>query len=435
MKNFPGSRIRKKSIFLDSLFFFFALCFSSIVYTQIRVDVSGVGATSYPILIADFSLNTLAETKFLEVLQKDLLHSGVFQVIRLNNPVPENAPLDSLSLRTQNAHAILRGSVSQLPNGNYYLNFRLDSTDGSTHIGHGNITSDRPDLERTGHRIADWIYEKITGEKGVFSTRIAFVSRQGSRYRLNVSDWDGTNILSPLTSSEPIISPAWSPNGKKLAYVSFESHKPVVYVHELSSGTRKVIANFKGSNSAPSWSPDSTTVALTLTKDGSSQIYLIKEDGSEPPKRIAASGGINTEAQFSPDGQSLYFTSDRGGSPQIYKAFIQQPGVVSRTTFQSSYSVSPSISPDGQLMAFICKENGQFLLTVQDLSSGTIQFLSETGEAESPSFSPNGKWILYTSRGKNKKSLVATNLSGSMRLELSTTTDGDIRDPSWGPFQ
>lgn len=209
------------------------------------------------------------------------------------------------------------------------------------------------DMRLAAHRVADYVYEKLTGDKGAFSTRIAYVTKSAQRYQLWVADADGENAQSALTSPEPIISPAWSPDGNQLAYVSFESRKPVVYVHNVGSGKRRLIANFKGSNSAPAWSPDGNTIAVTLSRDGGSQLFLLNALGGEP-RRLIQSGSIDTEPVFAPDGQSIYFVSDRGGSPQIYKVATTGQGI-ERVTFTGSYNISPTISPDGRWMAYISR--------------------------------------------------------------------------------
>ena len=205
-----------------------------------------------------------------------------------------------------------------LADGRCDVRFRLWDVVRGQDLGGQSYAVAVADLRLAAHRIADFIYEKLTGEKGVFSTRIAYVTKAANRYNLWVADSDGENAQSALASAEPIISPAWSASGTQLAYVSFESRKPVVYVHEVASGKRRLIANFRGSNSAPAWSPDGRTLAVTLSRDGGSQLYTIDANGGEP-RRLTQSAGIDTEPIYSPDGRSIYFVSDRGGAPQIYR--------------------------------------------------------------------------------------------------------------------
>jgi len=409
-----------------------AISLPAAAQAQMRLDVSGVGATQYPIAIADFVTDGRAPQQVADVVRSDLARSGSFRVIDPGVPLSESATPDYASMRSRGADAVLGGSVSRLSDGRYDIRYRLGDAVRQTPLGGESLVVAENDLRFGGHRVADWVFEKITGEKGIFSTRIAFVSKQGTRYRLNVGDWDGENVVSPLTSPEPIISPSWSPDGARLAYVSFESRKPVVYVHTLATGQRTPVANFKGSNSAPAWSPDGRSLAVALTRDGLSQIYLINADGSGTPRRLTTSPGIDTEPAFAPDGQSLYFTSDRGGSPQIYRMPLDG-GAPARITFAGPYNVSPRLSPDGRLLAYVTRREGRFLVAVRELSGGQETIVSETGREESPSFAPNSRWVMFATHANGHDSLVAVTVDGRVRQRL-TSSAGDIREPPWGPF-
>ncbi|MCM5570314.1 Tol-Pal system beta propeller repeat protein TolB [Burkholderiaceae bacterium FT117] len=399
---------------------------------QMRIDVSGVGATQYPIAIARFATDGRVPQDVSEVVRGDLQRSGAFRIIEQAAAMSDTAQIDFVDMRRRGADAVLTGSVARLADGRYDIRYRLSDAVRQTTLGGESLVVAEADLRYGAHRIADWVYEKLTGEKGIFSTRIAFVSKQGSRYKLSIADWDGENVVTPLNSPEPIISPSWSRDGSRLAYVSFESKKPVVYVHTLATGQRKAVANFKGSNSAPAWSPDGRTLAVALTIDGLSQIYLIPSDGSAPPKRLTTSTSIDTEPVFTPDGSALYFTSDRGGSPQIYRMPVSG-GDASRVTFSATYNVSPRISPDGRSLAYVSRRDGKFLVVVRDLASGAERVLSEGGREESPSFAPNGRWIMYATQAGGRDSLVAASVDGRVRQRL-TSNAGDIREPTWGPF-
>ena len=399
---------------------------------QMRIDVSGVGATQYPIAVARFAGDGKAPIDVASVVNGDLTRSGAFRVIEQAATMSDTASIDFIEMRRRGADAVLTGSVSRLADGRYDIRYRLSDAVRQTTLGGESLVVTEADLRYGAHRVADWVYEKLTGEKGIFSTRIAFVSRQAGRHRLNIADWDGENVVTPLNSPEPIISPSWSRDGSRLAYVSFESRKPVVYVHTLANGQRKAVANFKGSNSAPAWAPDGSTLAVALTIDGLSQIYLIPADGGGQPKRLAASTSIDTEPVFTPDGSSLYFTSDRGGSPQIYRVPVIG-GDTTRVTFNGSYNVSPRVSPDGRSLAYISRRDGKFLVILRNLASGTEQVLSEGGREESPSFAPNGRWVMYATQANGRDSLVAASIDGRVRQRL-TSNAGDIREPTWGPF-
>jgi TolB protein len=335
------------------------------------------------------------------------------------------------ALRQEGADALASGSVTKLADGRFDVRFRLWDVVKGQDLGGQGFAVATSDLRLAAHRVADFIYEKLTGEKGVFSTRMAYVTKAAQRYQLWVADADGENAQSALASPEPIISPAWSPDGNQLAYVSFESRKPVVYVHNVSSGKRRLIANFKGSNSAPAWSPDGKTLALTLSRDGGSQLFLLGVSGGEP-RRLIQSSSIDTEPVFSPDGNSIYFVSDRGGSPQIYKVAVTGQSV-ERVTFTGAYNISPAISPDGRWMAYISRVGGAFKLHVMELMDGNVKAITETTADESPSFSPNGKLLVYATQQQGREALMTTTLDGKVKARLNGQ-NGDIREPDWGPF-
>jgi TolB protein len=329
------------------------------------------------------------------------------------------------------------GSTSRLADGRFDVRFRLWDVVRGQDLGAQSYAVPAGDLRLAAHRIADFIYEKLTGEKGVFSTRIAYVTKtgQGNNQRNNlwIADSDGESAQSALASPEPIISASWSPNGAQLAYVSFESRKPVVYVHEVANGRRRMLANFRGSNSAPAWSPDGKQIAITLSRDGNSQIYVMDSAGNNEPRRLTQSGGIDTEPVYSPDGQSIYFVSDRGGAPQIYRmpAGGEGAGRAERVTFNGNYNISPAISPDGKRMAFISRVSGNFRLHVMELAGQSATALTDTAADERPSFAPNSKLILYATRQGGKEALMTSTIDGRIKARLASQ-GGDIREPQWG---
>ena len=358
--------------------------------------------------------------------------SGLFRNIpATGQALDETSRPDMAEWRQRGADALATGSVTRLTDGRYDVRFRLWDVVKAQDLGGQGFVVVQGDLRLVAHRIADFIYEKLTGEKGIFSTRIAYVTKAGKRYVLWVADADGENAQSALSSTEPI-SPAWSPNGAELAYVSFEARKPVIYVHEVATGRRRLVANFRGSNSAPAWSPDGKTLAVTLTRDGLSQLYTISSHGGEP-KRLTQSNGIDTEPAFSADGQTIFFVSDRGGSPQIYKVPVSG-GSAQRVTFSGNYNISPAVSPDGRWLAYISRVGGAFKLHVMDLENCQLSAITDTSEDESPSFAPNSRLIVYATKQGGREALMTTTLDGKIKARLAGK-GGEIREPDWGPYQ
>jgi TolB protein len=400
---------------------------------QFRVEITGVGLTQLPIALAPFRGEAQSPQKISAIVQADLERSGRFVGVDAAGVALDESSRPAVALwRQRKADALASGSVTRLADGRFDVRFRLWDVVKAQDLGGQSFVVTQADLRLVAHRIADFIYEKLTGERGIFSTRIAYVTKVGARYSLWVADADGENAQSALSSPEPIISPAWSPSGGQLAYVSFESRKPVVYVHDVSTGRRRLIANFRGSNSAPAWSPDGRTLAVTLSRDGGSQLYTIDANGGEP-RRLMQSGGIDTEPVFSGDGRSIYFVSDRGGSPQIYRVAASGGGA-ERVTFSGSYNISPSISPDGQWLAYISRSGNAYKLHVMDLKSGTVTALTDTTADENPSFAPNSRLIVYATQQQGREALMTTTLDGKIKARLAGQ-GGDIREPDWGPFQ
>ncbi len=399
---------------------------------QFRVEISGVGATQVPIAIARFRDEERVNQSPSAIIRADLERSGLFRNVDTTVAMDETSQPAMNDWRGRAADALVAGSVSRLADGRFDVRFKLWDVVKGVEIGGQSNAVEAGDLRLAAHRIADYVHEKLTGEKGVFSTRIAYVTKGGARFALRVADADGEGGQVALNSAEPIISPAWSPDGRELAYVSFETQKAVVYVQDVFSGKRRPVANFRGSNSAPAWSPDGQSLAVTLSRDGGSQLYLIGRNG-DGVRRLMSSPGIDTEPAFSPDGRTIYFVSDRGGTPQIYRVGTGG-GAADRVTFSGSYNISPAISPDGRTLAYISRQGGAFRLYTMDLSgSGTPQALTDTSDDESPSFAPNGRLIIYATRAQGRDVLMTTTLDGKIKARLVSTT-ADVREPVWGPF-
>ncbi len=399
---------------------------------QLNIEITGGGGSQIPIAIVPFQGEGAVPQSVSSVIESDLNRSGRFRLLPgAGQGLNESSPVDFTSWRGRGADALVVGGIYPVGSGRYEARFRLYDVVKQTPLGGLALSMSPQQARATGHRIADYIYEKLTGERGVFSTRIAYVVKSGPRYELQIADADGQNPQTALASREPIISPAWSPDGSRLAYVSFEAKKPVVYVHSLATGQRQAVANFKGSNSAPAWSPDGRQLAVVLSRDGGSQIYVMNADGSNV-RRLTSSSSIDTEPQFSPDAATIYFTSDRGGSPQIYRVSTGG-GEPQRVTFEGTYNVSPRLSSDGRTLAYITRSNGRFQLAAMDLATRQTQILSEGTRDESPSFAPNGKLILHATEVNGRGVLAATSSDGRYRQRLSVTA-ADVREPAWGPY-
>lgn len=407
------------------------LIVATATHAQLRVEISGVGANQIPIAIAGFAGETIAPQQITAIIKADLARSGMFRLIETGDVMTETATVNFNDWKSRGADALVIGSVQRLADGRFDVRYKLLDTVRSTQVSALALAAQAQFIRVTGHKIADDIYEKLIGVRGAFATRMAYVTKVGSEYRLEIADSDGEGTHVALRSNEPIISPAWSRDGAKVAYVSFENKKPVVYVQDLVTRQRTVVANYKGSNSAPAWSPDGSKLAVALSRDGLTQIYLVNVDGSGL-RQITNTNGIATEPQFSPDGQSIYFTSDRTGGPQIYRMNITG-GEAQRVTFNGGYNISPRISPDGKTLAYISRRDGRFQLYVLDLTNSQEQRLSDTVKDESPSFSPNGRYIMYATESGRRGTLAVVSVDGRVKHRL-TTQAGDIREPTWGPF-
>jgi TolB protein len=411
------------------------LLFAAAARAQLQIEITGATAQRTPIAVVPFAGEAALGNSITGIVRADLERSGLFRSLELPplNPAPTEATaIQYPEWRSRLADAVVVGSVASRPDGRFEVRFRLHDVVKQTNLGGIAYTMSKTQVRATAHRIADFVYEKLTGDRGVFSTRIAYVVKRGTRYELQIADADGAGEETALASFEPIISPAWSPDGRRLAYVSFENKKPVVYVHSLLDGKRQVAANFRGSNSAPAWSPDGRTLAVSLSREGGSQIFLMSPEGGGV-RRLTSSPAIDTEPRYSPDGRWIYFTSDRGGTPQIYR-MPSAGGEPQRVTFEGSYNVSPRISPDGNKIAYITRNSGKFQVALLDLTNQQVQVITDSERDESPSFAPNGRMILLATVLGGRGVLSAVSADGRFKQRLSAATGGDVREPAWGPF-
>ncbi|MEO8331415.1 MAG: Tol-Pal system beta propeller repeat protein TolB [Gallionella sp.] len=407
------------------------LLHASIATAELSIEIIGAGESQVPVAIVPFGGDHKLSVAINDVVVNDLLRSGLFRMIDAEGISPhEPAEVSYPDWQARGAEALAIGAISVQTNGRIEARFRLLDVVKQTELAGQVVSASDGQVRAVGHRIADLIYEKFTGDKGVFSTRIAYVNRNGQHFRLIVADSDGYNEQTVLSQNQPIMSPAWSPDGSHLAYVSFESDHAVVYVQSLYTNQRKLLAGFSGSNSAPAWAPNGKQLAIVLTRDGSSQIYLVRPDGSDV-RRLTFSGEIDTEPNFSPDGQNLLFLSDRGGSPQIYRMPVKG-GQAERLTFGEGSNFSPRHSPDGKGFVFTHRVSGKFYIAMQDFQTGQMEILTEGGWEKKPSFAPNGKLIMFASEARERGILATVSSDGRVKQRMFTQT-GDAREPVWGP--
>ena len=417
-----------------SFLFLATLLIAVCARAQLTIDITTTGGRQIPIAVMPMAGESAQPQSVSAVVGADLARTGLFRLVNTVgiSPVPtEPSEVNFVDWSARNAEALVIGRIDPLPDGRLEVRFRLFDVAKQAQLASYSYVVAPAQLRATAHRIADVIYERLTGDKGAFSTKIVYVVKRAARYELQVADADGFNAQSVLASDEPIMSPAWSPDGSRLAYVSFDQKKPVVMVQNLAQGTTRVLASFRGNNSAPAWSPDGRHLAVALSKDGLTQIYRITAEGGAA-ERLTDSGGIDTQPAYSPDGQWIAFTSDRGGSPQIYR-MPSGGGPPQRLTFEGSYNVGPRFSPDGRHLAFVQREGTRFRIATLELATGQVTPLTDGPLDDSPSYAPNGKMILYEARVGRSGQLAAVSGDGRVRQRL-TSAAGDVQDPAWGPM-
>ncbi|HEX3059695.1 MAG TPA: Tol-Pal system beta propeller repeat protein TolB [Usitatibacter sp.] len=408
--------------------------FVGLARAQLSIDITTTGGRQVPIAVMPLAGDTSQPQSVGDVVGADLARTGLFKLVNTGGVTPlptEPSQVNFADWTTRNAEALVIGKIEPASDGRVEVRFRLFDVAKQSQLASYSYVVAPAQLRATAHRIADVIYERLTGDKGVFSTKITYVVKRGRRYELQVADADGFNAQSVLASNEPIMSPSWSPDGSRLAYVSFDQKKPIVVVQNLAQGTTKVVASYRGNNSAPAWSPDSRYLAVALSKDGLTQVYRVPAGGGDA-ERLTESPGIDTQPAYSPDGQWIAFTSDRGGSPQVYR-MPAAGGAATRLTFEGTYNVGPRYSPDGKSIAFVQRDGGRYRIASLEIATGQVSVLTDGNLDDSPTYAPNGKMILYEAQVGGRGQLAAVSGDGRVRQRL-TSAAGDVQDPAWGPM-
>ncbi len=375
-----------------------------------------------------------------EIIGNDLRNSGYFEPIPRQNMISLPSQASEVIYRdwkALGAQYVLVGNM--VPNGGrLQVQYALFNVNTEQQVMTGNVGGGTDQLRDMAHHIADQSFEKLTGVKGAFSTRLLYVTAErmgtnNTRYTLQRSDYDGARAVTLLQSREPILSPSFAPDGRRIAYVSFEQRRPRIFVQHIDTGRREQITNFEGLNGAPAWSPDGSRLAFVLSKDGNPEIYVM-DMGSRQMRRVTNHYAIDTEPFWGKDGQTLYFTSDRAGRPQIYKTNINS-GAVERVTFVGNYNANPKLSADEKTLVMIHRQDGftVFKVAAQDLETNRLRILSDTSLDESPTVAPNGAMLIYATRHQGRGVLMLASTNGRVRLPLPTA-QGEVREPSWSPY-
>ena len=429
--------------FLRPLFALLLLGWSLQAAAVLQIEITEGATGARPIAIVPFGWERAGErpADVAAIVSNDLARSGQFAPMERRDMVSQPTAGDQLNFgnwRTLGVDHVVVGRMEPAAGGNYRVRFQLFDVVRQRQVAGYSFEAAGDAMRGLAHEISDVVYEEITGERGAFGTRIAFVSARGEgdarEYRLQVSDYDGYNARPVLTSGEPIMSPAWSPDGERIAYVSFERKRPAVFVQQVATGQRRKVSERAGINGAPAWSPDGERLALTLSHEGNPEIYVL-DPGSGDLTRVTRSGAIDTSPAWMPDGETLVFTSDRSGGPQIYEIPVDRSSPAKRLTFEGNYNAGPDVSPDGDRIAFVHRnERNQYRIAVFDRTSDLMRVVSDGRLDESPTFAPNGRMILYATEHGGRGVLGAVSADGRVAVRLSQA-QGNIREPAWGPFR
>jgi len=418
-----------------------ALLAAPLAHAQLQIEIVSGSASALPIAIVPFKWEKAGPPpvhSVAEIVSNDLYRSGLFKPLDRDDIIEqpsEEADIRFGTWRLLKTDYIVIGKVRDAPNGGHELIYQLFDVHTQERLLSQITTVGQGDLRFGAHRVADAIYEALTGIPGAFATRIAYVTSTGlgadQRYELVVADADGFGPQSVVGSPEPLMSPAWSPDGRKLAYVSFEKGNSAIYVQDVSTGARELVSSGKGINGAPAFSPDGKRMALTLSRTGNPEIY-VKELDTGRETQLTQHWAIDTEPNWSPDGRTLYFTSDRGGKPQIY-SIPASGGTPERVTLSGDYNARANVSPDGKTMAVAQGRGNEYRIALWNFENGRFTVLTPGNLDESPSFAPNGSMVLYATREGARGVLAAVSADGSVRQRL-VLSEGDVREPAWSPL-
>ncbi len=412
------------------------LSVASVASAELEITISGGATGAQPIAVVPFSGTTPGDLA--SVIEADLARTGLFKPLRREDMLEKPTRADQVEYKNWSVvgvdHVVV-GGLSPATGGRSTLSFELLDVVRSEKSMSAEVSLVSPARWRsTAHQAADRIFEKLTGVRGVFDTQIAYVTASGTGrkrlFQVIVADADGANPVTVASSREPLMSPSWSPDRRRLAYVGFERSRSAIFVHTLATGELRKIIGERGINGAPAWSPDGRTLAVTLSFESNPDIYLINLDSGQR-KRLTEHYAIDTEAAWSPDGKEIAFTSDRGGRPQIY-VVSSAGGSARRLTHEGRQNLCPEYSPDGQSLALVNEDEGGYRIGVLDLKTRNLRILSDGPLDESPSFAPNGALLIYASQGRKGAELATSSVDGRTRQRL--TQAGDVREPSWSPL-